>query len=316
MCNKYKKIILLILWLGALIFIRVEKNTKKDHFDQPRLVICDVGQGDAILITQGKQQILIDGGPDSKILKCLAEEMPEGDMELERVILTHPDLDHFGGLRDVFRKYQVKKITFNNLGKNSREFMELYELIWQKIKNEKTEIVKPELAQKWCETENLCLNILWQSEHILPEDIFSYKYDNNYLSDMLTKFDQSNYDYNDGSIVILLELDHKKFLLTGDIGETTELAMIRGGLLNKIDGLKIAHHGSKNSSNAIFLSTVEPEISLISVGKSNSFGHPAKTVLDRLEQVESEVFRTDRQGKIVVTVENEKLMVRTELDES
>ena len=133
---------------------------------------------------------------------------------------------------------------------------------------------------------------------------------------MLTKFDQSNYDYNDGSIVILLELDHKKFLLTGDIGETTELAMIRGGLLNKIDGLKIAHHGSKNSSNAIFLSTVEPEISLISVGKSNSFGHPAKTVLDRLEQVESEVFRTDRQGKIVVTVENEKLMVRTELDES
>ncbi len=315
MWKKYKRISLVILWLVALVWIKIEKNRQMSYFVQPRLVMCDVGQGDAILITQDKKQILIDGGPDAKVLKCLAEEMPENDFEIDLIILTHSDLDHFGGLREVLKKYQIKKIMLNNLGKNSGEFIELYNLIGKEIDNEGTEIVLPRLAQKWCESERLCLEIIWLSEKTLPENIFSYKYDNNYLSDMLTKFEQLDYDYNDGSIVVVLSLDQKKFLLTGDIGKATELAMVREGLLSKIDVLKIAHHGSKNSSNQIFLAAARPEISLISVGKTNSFGHPAKVVLDSLEEINSQIYRTDRQGKIVVTVESSKLVVRTELDE-
>lgn len=316
MWKKYKRMCLASLWLIALILIKIEKNQQISYFVQPRLVMCDVGQGDAILITQGEKQILVDGGPDGKVLKCLAEEMPENDLEIDLIILTHPDLDHFGGLREVLKEYRIKEIMLNNLGKNSSEFIELYNLIEKEIENEGTKIESPALAQKWCETERLCLEIIWLSEKTLPENIFSYKYDNNYLSDMLTKFEQFDYDYNDGSIVVVLNLDQKKFLLTGDIGKASELAMVHNGLLSKIDVLKIAHHGSKNSSDPIFLATVRPEISLISVGKSNSFDHPAKVVTDHLKEINSQIYRTDKQGKVTVTVESSKLVIRTELDES
>lgn len=314
--GKYKKVFLLTLWLGAIVFLQLEKIKEKNYFSQERLIACDVGQGDAILISQGEKQILVDGGPDAKVLKCLAEEMPTNDREIDLLILTHPDLDHFGGLIEVLKTYQVKEMILPNLGKNSKEFMDLYELIWQAMEKEKTKITKPELAQKRCETNNWYWEILRKNQMSLPEDIFSYKYSSDDLSDMLTKFDQSNYDYNNGSIVIIFDLDHKKFLLTGDMEEAAELAMIRSNLLNKIDVLKIAHHGSKSSSSERFLSIVRPEISLISVGKNNSFGHPTEVVLKRLEKLKSKIFRTDQQGKLVITVENSKLVVRTEFDES
>lgn len=314
--KKYKKFFLVILWLGAIVFIKLEKVKEKKYSFQERLVVCDVGQGDAILISQGEKQILVDGGPDAKVLKCLAEEMPMDDRVIDLLILTHPDLDHFGGLIEVFKNYQIKEMILPNLGKNSKEFMELYELIWQAAKKEETKITKPELAQKRCETNSWCWEILRKNQASLPENIFSYKYSTNELSDMLTKFDQSNYDYNNGSIVIIVDLDHKKFLLTGDMEEAAELAIIDQNLLNKIDVLKIAHHGSKNSSNEFFLSVVRPEISLISVGKNNNFGHPTEVVLKRLQKLKSKIFRTDQQGKLVITIENSRLIVRTEFDES
>ena len=78
-------------------------------FDQKsfKLIACDVGQGDGILAMYGNIQILTDGGPDSRVLDCLGAYMPYWDNTLELVILTHPDRDHFGGLIDVFERYQV-----------------------------------------------------------------------------------------------------------------------------------------------------------------------------------------------------------------
>ena len=85
------------IWLAVLAF-----PDPKLH-----LIACDVGQGDAILASYGTNQVLIDGGPDNRVLDCLADHLPFWDREIELVILTHPQTDHFNGLIEVFRRYHV-----------------------------------------------------------------------------------------------------------------------------------------------------------------------------------------------------------------
>lgn len=102
-------LILILLW-GA-VFSLPDK--------QLHLVFCDVGQGDAILISYLQTQVLIDGGPDNKILGCLSKNMPFWDRQIEMVILTHPEEDHAGGLINVFERYGVRYFVSNGLGKSS-----------------------------------------------------------------------------------------------------------------------------------------------------------------------------------------------------
>ena len=298
---------ILFLWIVGLVLVFVRQ--RQQYGQETRLVVCDVGQGDAILIIDGTHQILIDGGPDSSVLYCLQEEMLNDD-QIELVILTHADADHFTGLIDVFQTYKVEKLLINNLYKESPDFDQFYALVKRQQQQQQLQIALPTMAQKWCETERICLEILWCSEQPLPGNIFSYNFEIEKLSDMLKNIDQKNIDHNSGSIVVNLSIDHKNILLTGDIDETTELAMFTRGLLKKIDVLKVAHHGSKSSSSSQFLAVTQPEISLISVGRKNSFGHPTKNTLKRLIGVNSQILRTDLEGKITLIYSQGKLEVK------
>lgn len=102
--------LILILLCGA-IFSLPDK--------QLHLVFCDVGQGDAILVSYFQTQILIDGGPDNKVLECLSEKIPFWDRKIEMVVLTHPEKDHETGLIDVFERYSVNYFVSNGLAKSS-----------------------------------------------------------------------------------------------------------------------------------------------------------------------------------------------------
>lgn len=106
-------------------------------------------------------------------------------------------------------------------------------------------------------------------------------------------------DLNQLSVVV--EMNYGKFraLFTGDIGEGEELALEEADLLKKLDVLKVAHHGSKYSSTAEFLSAVRPELAVISVGK-NGYGHPTGEALERLGAVGSRIWRTDKQGELEI----------------
>lgn len=106
-------------------------------------------------------------------------------------------------------------------------------------------------------------------------------------------------DLNQLSVV--LEMNYGKFraLFTGDIGQGEELALEEADLLKKLDVLKVAHHGSKYSSTAEFLSAVRPELAVISVGK-NGYGHPTSEALGRLKAVGSRIWRTDKQGELEI----------------
>ncbi len=130
--------------------------------------------------------------------------------------------------------------------------------------------------------------------------------DNNKLYFLQTK----EYDNeNDNSNVIYTELSGYNFMFMGDASSTTEKEIIDKYNLPDVDVLKVGHHGSRTSSSIEFINEINPEYSIISVGKNNRYGHPNKEVLDALE--ESKIYRIDQNGSIMFKINNNKLKIET-----
>ena len=122
----------------------------------------------------------------------------------------------------------------------------------------------------------------------------------------------NNKDYgneNDNSSVIYTELDNHKFLFMGDAGVEVEHDLIKKYNLDDIDVLKLGHHGSKTSSSKEFIDEINPDYSIISVGKNNRYGHPNDSVLENLEG--SKIYRTDQDGSVMFKIKNNKLKIET-----
>ncbi len=235
------------------------------------LIFCKVGQGDATLISYRQTQILVDGGPDNSVLDCLAKNMPFWDRNLEMIVLTHPEADHFTGLIEVASRYQIDYFLVNrHLNVSSLGFQKLEELIDNyKIKN-----YAPKKGDK-ININPMQLSFLWP-----PKEMDDFK------------------NLNDSSLVFYLDFGQFKALLTGDISSKIEEQLNLKGL-KEIDLLKVAHHGSKFSTSDYFLSQIKPKLAVICVGK-NSFGHPHPDVLERLKQKGISYLRTDRESQIEV----------------
>ncbi|MCJ7804730.1 MBL fold metallo-hydrolase [Patescibacteria group bacterium] len=254
-------LILILILLWGVVFSLPDK--------QLHLVFCDVDQGDAILISYLQTQVLIDGGPDNKILGCLSKNMPFWDRKIEIVVLTHPEEDHFGGLIDVFKRYNVRYFVSNGLIKSSASFTELE----QSRRSKKVLPLMVKVGDK-IKISSLQFLFLW------PE-----------------KGDFKTDDFNDSSVVLKLVYGDFEALFPGDISEKVEklLDLPAGG----VEILKVAHHGSKFSTSEEFLRKIKPKLAVISVGK-NRFGHPTLEVLERLNQAGIRVLRTDQQGEIEI----------------
>lgn len=265
---------------------------------EAKVVFCDVGQGDAILISWYDWQLLIDGGPDNAVLRCLNEELPPFDRTIELVILSHPDSDHFVGLTGVLRLYRVKRVWLSNLAKNADDWFQFYDALMFAHERFGTMIEFPTLEERWCVNEMLCGQIVAKSELEMGENIFMTRKSKFEIVSLINKFVPISYDYNNGSIAVNLSIANNSFLFTGDAEGDEELAMIRSGLLGDVDVLKVGHHGSKSSSSPEFLSMLKPETSVISCGQNNSYGHPHEQTIVNLEAVGAEVLRTDKLGKI------------------
>ena len=122
----------------------------------------------------------------------------------------------------------------------------------------------------------------------------------------------NNKDYgneNDNSSVIYTELENHKFLFMGDAGVDVEEDLIQKYNLQDIDVLRVGHLGSKTSSSKEFVNEINPEHSIISVGKNNRYGHPNKEVINNLKN--SKIYRTDQDGSIMFTIKNNKLKIET-----
>ena len=233
------------------------------------VIFLDVGQGDAILIKQGRNQILIDGGRSGKVLlSAISQYVPFWDRTIETVIATHPDADHIGGLPALIRNYRVGVFISTGVASESETYRYLEESIGdypptrKLISRRGTSFSLPHGGR---------LEILFPEDgaHVTGES-------------------------NETSIVTRFSFNETDFLLAGDLPrEETFIPDVP-----ESEVLKLSHHGSKYSSGDAFLARVRPEEAVVSVGQ-NSYGHPAPEALDRARKAGATIRRTDESGDIV-----------------
>ena len=276
----------IILFIFIVIY-----SYQKNFQNHLAITTIDVGQGDSILIElpYNKGNILIDTGGkiDYKLSSWEEREnrsisdnilLPYfknvGIHSIDYLILSHGDYDHMGEAINLVNNFKVEKVIFN-----CGEFNDLEQELIKVLDKKK-------IPYYSCIKE---LNI-----------------DNNKLYFLQTK----EYDNeNDNSNVIYTELNGYKFMFMGDAGVTTEKEILDKYNLPDIDVLKVGHHGSKTSSSKEFINEINPNYSIISVGKNNRYGHPNKEVLNNLK--DSKIYRTDQDGSVMFKIKNNKLQIET-----
>ncbi len=287
-----KKIILLSILLIANFFVwSAVYYYSQEEFT--KVCFLDVGQGSAVFIkTEKNQQILIDGGPDQKILEKLSRQMPFWDHTIDLIILTHSQKDHIYGLFEVLKNYQVKNILWTGATIDTSLFKQ-----WQNlIKEEGANVKIADQGLKVYLTDNAYLAILWPPQNFL----------------------KNIKEINDTSIVSKFYSYQDTMLFTGDITSEVEYKLIDQRIDLDSDILQIPHHGSKYSSSDPFLLIVSPSLAIISAGKDNKYKFPHQEVLERLKKYDIKVLSTINEGDICLIQKKKKpfsLLNPTELKE-
>ncbi len=286
--NRSMKIIISIISVGVAAMLILVLCRRQYCFN---ITILDVGQGDCIYVeSPDGSNYLIDGGSTNKqnIGEYIIEPFLKyrGREELTAVFITHTDTDHISGIIELLEndEIEIKNIIF---GAYMPEKSETYEKIIKLINDKGINIITIEegdvIGDK--RLEYICLN---------PKAEYDYE------------------DINASSIVLLGKYDNNRFLLTGDIGEKEEKALIYGQYGNDLKNLlllKSAHHGSKNSNSEDLLSLAKPEITVISCGINNSYGHPHKEALEVINQYSKYTMATKDVGMICIEERKRKIYV-------
>lgn len=290
-----------IIGLLALTAITIWLAVLAYPGQQLSLIACDVGQGDSILAVYGETQILIDGGPNDKVLECLNNHLPFWDREIELIILTHPQKDHYGGLIDVFRHYKVDKFLATPIDSGSQG----YQVLINAVGGSGTEVINPVTGMD-IRLGLIHLDILHPSEQYVLSKVEGDS-TNNSGNGVLGAFDIKG-DLNDYSVVAILRLGEFEALLTGDIDPAIIEDIIAEGLVRDVEYIKTPHHGSKNGLTKKLLEASMPEIAVISVGK-NPWGHPHQEVIKLLKDYGIKILRTDEDGDVEIITDGEKWWV-------
>jgi competence protein ComEC len=274
--------------LPPLLVLAVLSSTAAATMPDQRLRVSflDVGQGDAILIQKGSQQVLVDGGPSPQALNlALGKEMPFWDRTIELVVLTHPHADHLTGLVEVLRRYRVDKALYPDVDDGSPLYGE-----WLRLVGEDTQATIARAGEEIDLGDGVIIEVL------------------NPQTPPLVATDS---DADNNGVVLRLTNGRVSFLLTADIQREGEIGLLASQAELGSTVLKVAHHGSKTSTTPEFLAEVSPVAAVISVGE-NSFGHPSGEVIGRLaeELGEDNIYRTDEIGTIEFITDGERLWVK------
>ena len=283
-----KKAIFITLSIILLIII-VQVFSPPDNL---KVNFINVGEGDCILIeAPNKINILIDGGgtPQSNFDVGNNIVIPylrrKGIDTINLLVLTHPHLDHLEGLLPVIKEFKVDMVLDSGLISDLQEYKEFISTIQEKG----IPYHQAKAGDNFIFSNNLEIFLLNPS----------------YISDFY-----NDSDFNNASIVIKLFYKNADFLFTGDIEETTENKLLIWQNILQSDILKVSHHGSATSTNSEFLDRVNPMIAAITVGKNN-FGHPSQKVIERLEDKNIKIYRTDEDGTIIVRTNGQEYWIKT-----
>lgn len=272
----------------------------------------DVGQGDAILIrTPTGKHLLVDGGGSVRFRKQGEEWRDRKDPydigrkllvpllkkrgvhHLDYVFLTHQDMDHAGGLQAVVQDIPIRNFIFNGTYRQTPDIEKLFRQILERS----IPLYVAEQGQIYDIDKFTTITILYPRERSQI---------------------QIQHDQNESSIVFLLEMLGKTWLFTGDMGHPTEttLQSYPADHWIPVDVLKVAHHGSKNSTSEAWLAKWRPVSSVISAGVNNIYKHPAAATLERLDSAGTRIFRTDLMGEVQSIVKDGHWVWRLKLGEN
>jgi beta-lactamase superfamily II metal-dependent hydrolase len=258
----------------------------------------DVGQGDAALVVSptGKT-VLIDGGPPEARehlvgrLRALVKE------PLDLVILTHPHLDHLGGLTPALKAVGARRFMDPGFDHPSDAYRDLLDFVGGAAGQVMTPQPNPQAPRTLLTIglgEGVSLTVLWPRA---PQEPF---------------LDNTRSDANSNSIVAKLTYGKTAFLFTGDAEPETEAALLQKPIDFTSTVLKVAHHGGRHSSTAAFLAAVKPKVAVISCSAGNDYGHPTAEALERLGTAGARVLRTDQHGEVVAVSDGTTVTVRSE----
>lgn len=231
----------------------------------------DIGQGDSILIeSPSRGRVLIDGGPNRRVLSELGRVLPFADKRIDVVLSTHPDKDHIGGLPEVISRYQVR--VYVEPGVRSDNHVD--EELLRRVREKNIPTITGKRGMVLDFGDGVKLTILYPVG------------------------DVSGWETNDASIVAKLTYGDQSFLLTGDAGLKAEMDLLAYKDNLKSSLLKVGHHGSRTSTSLPFARAVSPAYAVIPAGKDNTYGHPHREVLEVLNAIGAEVLSTADKGTI------------------
>lgn len=248
----------------AYLVVRIPDDKFHIHF-------LNVDQGDSIFVkTPQSHQILIDGGPKNYVLKELDRVMPFFNKSFDLVVLTHPHYDHYAGLAEVLKRYEVKNVLITGVDSKDYGYLDFLKLIKQK-----------------------------KIKTFIAESHTDFKFGDTYF-DVIYPFDsvagESFSKLNNSSIAIKILYKTKSVLLNGDLEKEGEKELVANVKNLKSTIFKASHHGSKTANTFDLLQRVRPEVAVIEVGKNNKFKHPHEETIKTFKALGIKYFRTDLDG--------------------
>lgn len=275
---KKPRIIIFLLLTAFIISISLLLTLKPDTVDYKQLTVnyMDIGQGDSILIESDGKFMLIDAGKASESDVVISYLKNKGVSTLDYVIWTHPDADHIGGSAEVMKAFAVKQVLMPHKSHTTKTFYNLLSV----IKEKGLKITSPKAGSAYT---------LGASSFVVIAPNRDYE------------------DNNNSSIGIKLIHGNTSFVFIGDAEKESITDMLHNDIDLKADVLMAGHHGSDTSTTAELLKAVAPDYTVISVGKDNSYDHPAKTTLELLSNNNIKIYRTDENGTITASSDGSKI---------
>lgn len=262
-----------------------ETNIQEVHNSNPSEILevhfIDVGQGDSILIETADSAMLIDAGENNQGTTVVEYLQSQNVKRLDYVIGTHPHSDHIGGLDTVIQSIPVETIILPPVTHTTKTFEDVLDA----IEANGQRLTKPKVGDTYSlGTANFT---------ILAPNSEEYG------------------DLNNYSVGIKLTYENNSFVFTGDAETLSENEMLENGLDLSADVFKLGHHGSTTSNSNYFLDEIDPDYAIVSAGLDNEYGHPHVEILQAMEDLDIQLYRTDLQGTIVIASDGNNISVST-----
>lgn len=281
MKNATKYILGFLIILTIFIWVSVAQSPTADTIkNEAQIHILDVGQGDSILIEKGDSQILIDGGPDGKVLSEIGKFMSVSDRTIETVILTHPHADHLAGLNQILDRYEISTIYYSGVNYDSNGYTEFLD----KVKSKNINLNIPEIGTEIRPFDNSSLTFLYPGN----------KFSGTIMKNVNNSSETTKFCYFSSCALFLGDLETD--------GQADMFSASKDLTVFQSDLLKISHHGSENGTNQLTLTNIAPKLAAISVAAKNKFGHPHYAVLELLSNSNIPFYRTDQAGNITFII--------------